>query len=205
MSGKVPATIREPLRRSLMERHDRLEHPSHSSLVTASTPASVLIPLVDRGGEAYVWLLRRPAEMKRHAGQVAFPGGKRDASDRSAAEAALRETEEEVGFPRDRIEIHGRLDDMETITGFVVSPFVGWLAEDLPARPNPVEVARAFAAPLSAFVYSEPRARPFRGKGMTRIAPSYDVAGELVWGATARIMMNLVSIVREVLRRHDLG
>jgi len=191
---KLPASIREPLREALLERQERAIHPARA------TPASVLIPLVDRGGEAFVWLIRRTTAMKRHSGQVAFPGGKRDHEDASALAAALRETEEELGFPRNRIEVHGRLDDLETITGFVVSPFVGWLHEDLVPRPNDHEIARAFCVPLASFVFTEPRARPFRGRGMTRIAPSYDVDSELVWGATARIMMNLVSVVREVLR-----
>jgi 8-oxo-dGTP pyrophosphatase MutT (NUDIX family) len=198
VSRSVAASIREPLREALLERQERTIHPAHA------TPASVLIPLVDRDGEAYVWLIRRTQAMRRHSGQVAFPGGKRDHTDESALAAALRETEEELGFPRDRVEVHGRLDDLETITGFIVSPFVGWLREDLPARPSAVEIARAFCVPLAAFVHAEPRARPFRGRGMTRIAPSYEVDGELVWGATARIMMNLVAVVREVLNKHGL-
>ena len=195
----LPATIREPLREALLDRQERAIRPAKS------TPASVLIPLVDRDGEAFVWLIRRAEAMNRHGGQIAFPGGKRDQDDASALEAALCQTEEELCFPRDRVEVHGRLDDLETITGFVVSPFVGWLREDLIATPNEGEIARAFCVPLASFVFTEPRARPFRGRGMTRIAPSYDVDGELVRGATARIMMNLVSIVREVLRRHTVA
>ncbi len=165
-----------------------------------ATPASVLLPLVERDGETYIWLTRRPETMKRHRGQVAFPGGKRDAGDESALHTALREAQEEVGFAPSLVDVFGALDEMVTGTGFHIAPFVGWLREDAPAKPNPHEIARAFCVPLASFVFTEPRPHFFRGSGITRIAPSYHVDGELVWGATAKIMMDFVSVVRQVLR-----
>ena len=194
---RVPSTIRDPLRASLTAREVRRIDDDPGA------PASVIIPLVDRGGVAHVWLTRRPETMKRHKGQVAFPGGKRDPGE-SSLDAALREIDEELGFPTSMVEILGGLDDLSTTTGFVISPFVGWLKEDVQARPNPDEIARAFCVPLGAFTSTEPRPHFWRGKGLTRIAPSYDVDGEIVWGATARIMMDLVKMVREVMRRHAL-
>jgi 8-oxo-dGTP pyrophosphatase MutT (NUDIX family) len=192
---RVPSTLREPLRGALsgreVKRYDR----------EPATPASVLLPLVDRGGETHVWLTRRPDTMNSHSGQVAFPGGKRDPGDESALFTALREAEEEMGFSPTDVDVFGGLDDLLTTTGYNISPFVGWLREDLPARPNPHEIARAFCVPLSAFVFTEPRPHFFRGTGITRIAPSYDVDGELVWGATARIMSGLVAVVRDVMKR----
>ena len=137
--------------------------------------------------------------MRRHRGQVALPGGKRDATDTSGLETALRESEEEVGFSREAIDVLGGLRELSTTTGFVVTPFVGWLHDDVTAHPNPDEIARAFCVPLSEFGYPEPRPRLFRGRGLTRIAPSYLVDGELVWGATAKIIGELASIVRSVL------
>lgn len=194
---RVPASVREPLRRALEERPRReLKAKDRGT----ATPASVLVPLVERGGEAYVWLTRRPESMKRHRGQVAFPGGKRDPSDSSALDTALREAEEEVGFAPSLVDVFGPLDEMVTGTGYHIAPFVGWLREDTPARPNPHEIARAFCVPLASFVFTEPRPHFFRGSGITRIAPSYDVDGELVWGATAKIMMDFVAVVRQVLR-----
>ena len=193
MSKRVPSTLREPLRAAILSRKVRRYDDERA------TPASVLLALVDRGGEAHLWLTRRPENMTRHRGQVAFPGGKRDPIDASALDTALRETEEEIGFARTKVEVLGGLDDLVTTTGYLISPFVGWLREDLPAQPNPGEIARAFCVPLASFVFTEPRPRPFRGAGMTRIAPSYDVDGELVWGATAKIIMDFVAIVRSVL------
>src|SRR5438309_595177 len=125
MRPKVPVTLREPLREALVRREVRkIDH-------ERATPASVLLPLVDRAGEAHIWLTRRPETMNRHRGQVALPGGKRDASDASALDTALRETEEEIGFARSHVEILGGLDDLVTTTGYLISPFVGWLREDL--------------------------------------------------------------------------
>jgi hypothetical protein len=86
-----------------------------------------------------------------------------------------------------------------TTTGYVVSPFVGWLEGDLQPRPNPHEIERTFLAPLAPFVFERPRAQLLRGRGITRIAPSWVVDGELVWGATARILGRLAEVVRSVL------
>jgi 8-oxo-dGTP pyrophosphatase MutT (NUDIX family) len=124
--------------------------------------------------------------MRSHAGQVAFPGGKNDASDESLLATALREAEEELGIGRAGVDVLGVLDDTLTVTGFTITPWVGWLAQDMQVRPNPSEVARAFAVPLRAFL--EPRAGvpPWRG---------WTVEGELVWGATAAILDDFVRLL----------
>ena len=190
--ASVPSSIREPLLVALTTRVVRRvkEEPA--------IPASVLLPLVDRGGVVHVWLTRRPQTMRRHRGQVAFPGGKRDPGE-SALEAALREADEELGFSPSMVDVLGGLDALVTTTGFAISPFVGWLRDDVEARPNVAEIARAFCVPLGAFVFAEPRPHLLRGSGITRIAPSYAVDGEIVWGATARIMGDLVKLVRRVI------
>jgi 8-oxo-dGTP pyrophosphatase MutT (NUDIX family) len=192
----VPAAIREPLRHVLLERQEaRIPWES-------ARPASVLIPLVEREGEVFVWLIRRPETMSTHGGQVAFPGGKRDPEDRNSMVTALRETHEELGFTPDLIEVHGRLDDVHTVTNFVITPWVGWLKSDVPPVPSEQEIARAFLAPLSAFVWEKPRPQLFRGKGLTRIVPSWHHDGEIVWGATAKIMLTFTEVVRDVMQRH---
>ena len=157
--------------------------------VTATRPAAVLVPLFERDGEAHVWLARRPTTMRSHAGQVAFPGGKTDAQDGSPLETALREADEELGIPRDAVDVLGPLDEMHTITGFSISPFVGWLSPGVEVRPNSGEVARAFAAPLAAFLEPPSGILPWRG---------WTVDGELVWGATAWILRGFVGILREL-------
>lgn len=196
---RVPSTVREPLRQMLLERQEA------RSPFSRAKPASVLVPLVARDGEAWVWLIKRSEAMTAHRGQVAFPGGKPDPDDPSPLHTALRETHEELGFPTDAIEIDGRLDDVPTTTGFVITPFVGWLRDDLVPTPNEHEIARVFCVPLAAFVGREPRPQLFRGKGLTRIVPSWPIPGEdgeYVWGATGRILKQLVGIVRDASRRH---
>jgi 8-oxo-dGTP pyrophosphatase MutT (NUDIX family) len=176
-------SLREPLRRALGARSPRALPPG------SARPAAVLVPLFDHDGETHVWLVRRPAAMRSHAGQVAFPGGKTDPSDASPRETALREAEEELGIPRDAVDVLGPLDQMHTITDFAISPFVGWLTRDVEIRPNAGEVARAFAAPLRAFLAPPSGVPPWRG---------WTVDGELVWGATAGIVRGFVAIVRDL-------
>ncbi len=154
----------------------------------ASTAAAVLVLLFENDGETHVWLVRRPASMRSHAGQVAFPGGKHDASDGSLLVTALRETEEELGIARASVDVLGALDDMRTVTGFTITPWVAWLARGTEVRPNQSEVARAFAPPLRSFLQPRGGAPPWRG---------WTVEGELVWGATAAILDDLVRRIRE--------
>jgi 8-oxo-dGTP pyrophosphatase MutT (NUDIX family) len=177
------ATLREPLRNALAQRQVR-KLPKG-----AATAAAVLVPLFERDGEAHVWLARRPETMRSHAGQVAFPGGKNEASDGSLLDTALRETHEELGIERDRVDVLGALDDVFTITGFTISPWVGWLAPGVEVTPNPSEVARVFAAPLREFFEEPSGALPLRG---------WTVDGEFVWGATAAIVRRFVAILREL-------
>ena len=187
MSGDVPvlneAAVREPLRRRLSERAPvRLP-------LGPSTAAAVLLPLFDDGGETRIWLVRRPASMRSHAGQVAFPGGKTDAADASPLVTALRETEEELGISREDVDVLGALDDLLTITGFTITPWIGWLAQGALVRPNASEVARAFSPPVRSFFEPPRGALPRRG---------WTVDGELVWGATAALMARLVDALREI-------
>lgn len=178
------ANLREFLRRELQSRLPR------KLALGGTTAAAVLVLLFEREGETYVWLVRRPTSMRSHAGQVAFPGGKNDASDDSLLITALRETEEELGILRSSVDVLGALDDIRTVTGFTIAPWVGWLADGAAVRPNPDEVARAFAAPLRSFL------GPRRGDPRWR---GWSVDGEFVWGATAAIVADLVRLVRERL------
>ena len=186
MSASVPGVLRddalrEPLRRALGARSPR------KLPLGITTAAAVLVPLFEQEGQAHVWLVRRPRTMRSHGGQVAFPGGKSDPADESLLATALREADEEIGVLPSNVDILGALDDYNTITGFTISPTVGWLAPGIVLRPNPAEVERAFAAPLHALLEPPSGAWPWRG---------WTIDGELVWGATAAIVRDLVAIVR---------
>ncbi len=148
--------------------------------------SAVLMPMFELDGEVHILLLRRAEGMRRHGGQIAFPGGRKDPEDASLADTALREAEEEVGLARAEVQLLGALDDLPTITGYVVTPFAAWLDAPPTPSPNAAEVARVFSAPLSTFI-----AKP-RGL-FPRVG--YHVAGEFVWGATCAILRDLVAVV----------
>jgi 8-oxo-dGTP pyrophosphatase MutT (NUDIX family) len=178
------AALREPIRRALAARApERLP-------LGATTAAAVLVPLSLRNGEACVWLVRRPNEMRSHAGQVAFPGGKNDPADDSLRATALREAEEELGLSPARVDVLGVMDDYLTVTGFTITPWVGWLEEPFEAKPNPSEVARVFTVPLREFFAPPSGVAPLQ---------RWDVEGEIVWGATAAIVRGFVAILREIV------
>ena len=148
--------------------------------------SAVLMPMFELDGAVHVLLLRRAEKMRRHGGQVAFPGGRFDPEDTSLAITALREAEEEVGLPRAHVRILGALDDLPTITGYVVTPFAAWLDAPPNPKPNAAEVARVFSAPLTTFI---PKPRGI----FPRIG--YHVEGEFVWGATCAILRELMAVV----------
>jgi 8-oxo-dGTP pyrophosphatase MutT (NUDIX family) len=175
------ASLREPLRRALAAREARRVDPG------SRTVAAVLVPLFEHNGEVHVQLVRRPEAMRNHGGQVAFPGGKNDPGDESLRATALREAEEELGIGPSSVDVLGALDDYPTITGFLVTPWVGWLPDNLTLRPNPSEVARAFAPPLRTFFRPPEGVLPWDG---------WTVDGERVWGATAAMLRGFAAIVR---------
>jgi 8-oxo-dGTP pyrophosphatase MutT (NUDIX family) len=152
--------------------------------------SAVLIGLFERDSDVYVWLLRRPERMRSHAGQVAFPGGKRDPEDADLAETALRESFEEIGLRRADVELVAPLDDLLTGTGFVITPFVGWVSPAFVPCPNPAEVARVFSVPLRLFAQRAAGVFP-------RMGHAHD--GEFVWGATMAMARSLVAKVAVVV------
>ena len=155
-------------------------------------PASVLMGLVEREGKCHVLLTERPATMKAHPGQVAFPGGKRDRDDLSAAHTALREAHEEVGATPESIELLGQFGPLKTQTGFSIRLFVGLYPAGFVARPCPSEVADVFEAPLSVLMTPdnyEEREGMLSGRVRSYFALSFE--GHLIWGVTAALIRNL--------------
>ena len=155
------------------------------------TPAAVLVPIVDRP-EPTVILTLRPETMRKHAGQISFPGGRIDPGDDGPVAAALREAEEEIGLPPAKVEIIGLADRYRTITGFEVIPVVGIVPPDLPLRPHPGEVAAMFEAPLDYLL--DPRhqiVRPVEWQGRERCYYEIEWEGRRIWGATAAMIVNL--------------
>jgi 8-oxo-dGTP pyrophosphatase MutT (NUDIX family) len=155
------------------------------------TPAAVLVAVVDRP-EPTVILTERPMTMRRHPGQISFPGGRIEAQDGGPVAAALREAEEEIGLPRNRVEVIGIADLYRTITGFEVVPVVGVVPPDLALAPHPGEVADMFEAPLH-FLLDPARQiqRTVAWKGRDRTYYEIEWEGRRIWGATAAMIVNL--------------
>jgi 8-oxo-dGTP pyrophosphatase MutT (NUDIX family) len=154
--------------------------------------AAVLCPIVERAGEFRVILTLRAQHLNAHAGQVAFPGGKRDPSDKTLADVALREAEEEIGLPRAMVRLLGEIDGHETGTGFAITPFVGLVDPGFIARPDPSEVAEVFEPPLSFLMDPANRKRETREwKGAARHFYAIPWEGRYIWGATARMLVGL--------------
>ncbi len=154
--------------------------------------AAVLVPLIEREPELTVLLTERTAHLAAHAGQVSFPGGGVEPQDRDDIAAALRETEEEIGLPPDRIDVIGRLDTYVTRTGFRVEPVVGLVRPPFTLRPDANEVADVFEVPLSVILdpaYPQRRSRMFQGR--ERYFYVYPHADRFIWGATAGMLLNL--------------
>jgi 8-oxo-dGTP pyrophosphatase MutT (NUDIX family) len=155
-------------------------------------PASVLVPLIDRAPGVTVLLTQRTADMPSHAGQIAFPGGRRQADDPDAVATALRETEEEVGIAARFIDVVGAVDLYRTGTGFEITPIVGIVTPGFTLRADPREVADVFEVPLEHFlneVNHKVDSRQYQGRERRYYAMPY---GErYIWGATAGMLKNL--------------
>lgn len=161
------------------------------------TEAAVLVPLINHDGAIAVMFTQRTAHLTDHAGQISFPGGRVESSDASREETALRETEEEVGLPRARVELLGRLPDYEIPSGFRITPIVGWIEPPFTLQPDAFEVAEAFEAPLEYFLDPsnyQRRQYQFRGRNRHYMAIPYD--GRYIWGATAGMLYSLCSMLR---------
>jgi len=140
----------------------------------------------------HVVLTRRRAEMRRHAGEISFPGGRHDPQDVHLSDTALREAEEEIGLPRAQVTLLGELAPTSTFaTGYLIHPFIGLIPAGQLWRLSPLEVDAVIELPLQRLRESRTRARLER-RGFTFETDAYSVDEHLIWGATARIIENLL-------------
>jgi 8-oxo-dGTP pyrophosphatase MutT (NUDIX family) len=158
--------------------------------------AAVLVPLFERDGEPWILFTRRPAHLRRHAGQVSFPGGRVDPGDRDTLAAALREAQEEVGLEPARVDVLGALDECLVLaSGFRLTPWVGCVPYPYPYVPRPEEVEEIFQAPLAALARPEAHRIELREAYGARHEVHYYAFGrQTIWGATARILSQLLAI-----------
>jgi 8-oxo-dGTP pyrophosphatase MutT (NUDIX family) len=177
-------------------RGDHDLNPGETPPSAALRPAAVLVPLIDRVDGMTVLLTRRTAHLSAHAGQIAFPGGRIEQADADEVAAALRETEEEVGLPRELVSVIGRLDTYVTGTGFEITPIVGIVAPRYTLTIDPYEVAEAFEVPLAYILDRNNHNRTEReSAGRTRVFFVLPYEGRNIWGATAGILVNLAEVL----------
>jgi 8-oxo-dGTP pyrophosphatase MutT (NUDIX family) len=158
--------------------------------------ASVLVPIVARTPDIMILLTQRTEDMPSHAGQVAFPGGRRQENDADAVATALRETEEEVGLDRSFIDVIGSYDHYRTGTGFEITPVVGIVTPGFTTRADPREVADVFEVPLDHFLNEANHridSRSWEGRERRFYAMPY--GQRYIWGATAGMLKNLQFIL----------
>jgi 8-oxo-dGTP pyrophosphatase MutT (NUDIX family) len=190
----APRATRDDLRRVLLSTEDAVNLEVHGR-----TDAAVLVALYCEHGEPNAVFTRRRDDLRRHAGEISFPGGRYDDGDRDLSITALREAEEEIGLPRDAVQIVGALQPTPTIaTGYAVYPFVGLIEPGRAWTPSAGEVAEVLEVPLQALINGYARRRLIR-RGLPIRTDTYQVDGNLIWGATARILADLLDRIAPLL------
>ncbi len=157
-----------------------------------TTPAAVLVPVVNSGSQAQIVLTLRSEQLSSHKGQVAFPGGKIDATDKTASAAAIRETCEEIGIPSQQINVLGKLPLYETGTGYIITPIVASLSPPYCFQKEESEVEEIFQVPLSHVANLEHyHKQSVYWEGTERHFWVLDYKDYFIWGATAAILNDL--------------
>jgi 8-oxo-dGTP pyrophosphatase MutT (NUDIX family) len=165
----------------------------------------VLVPLfLGTDEQPHAVFTKRRTDLRRHAGEISFPGGRRDPEDADLRETALREAEEEIGLPRADVEVLGELEPTSTfVTGYLIHPFVGLIPAGRRWRLSPAEVDSVLELPLQELRDGRTRTSIER-RGITFETDAYIVGETLIWGATARILESLLGQLDRLLSGHSL-
>ncbi len=158
--------------------------------------AAVLVPLFKKEGNCHILFTRRTEQVKHHKGEISFPGGMFDKEDGDLRKTALREAFEEIGLNEEDVQILGVLDDIVTVTEFIVTPFVGTFPYPYSFKVSPVECAELIEVPLSTLTdpgcFGEKEIIHSEGK---RIVEAYQYGRYSIWGATARILKQFLDLL----------
>jgi 8-oxo-dGTP pyrophosphatase MutT (NUDIX family) len=180
------------LRTVLAERERKvIECPSYSR-------AAVLVPLFRKEKECHLLFTKRTDKVKHHKGEISFPGGMVDREDSGLEKTALREASEEIGLKESDVQIVGILDDIVTISEFIVTPFVGLFPYPYPLEPSPIEIAELIEVPLSALLRDDSFSEKeiFR-IGRKEVVLAYQYEHHIIWGATAKILKQFLDLISE--------
>lgn len=159
--------------------------------------ASVVMPLYRQGEEDFLILMKRTWTVKAHPGEISFPGGMFESTDEDSQATAIRECCEEIGVKREDIEILGRLDDERTLTGFIITPFVGVIPFPYRFTLSESEVAYLVHLPLRFLIGSSPIVERITYNGEIKEIQAVYYNGERIWGATCRILLKLKQLIGE--------
>ena len=161
-------------------------------------PAGVLVPVIkEEDGSVSVLFTQRTMKVKDHKGQVSFPGGVEEEGDESLLDTALRETREEIGLEREKVDVRGRLRPYDTITGYRVHPFVGVIDGRPDVHPSDDEIEQVFFVGLDTLMHEETfRKTEIEWEGRTYSIHAFEWGGPVIWGATANILSELIERLR---------
>jgi 8-oxo-dGTP pyrophosphatase MutT (NUDIX family) len=177
---------------------ERLKSYNARRVECASTiMAGVVIPLFEKDSDFFFLLTKRSDTVRFHRGEVSFPGGMYEEADGNIMNTALRECGEEIGVKRDDVEIIGRLDDVYTLTGFVITPYVGIIPHPYEFRTNPKEVAYIITLPYTFLKETSPVLEVARHDGKTQKVQSLHYNGDQIWGATCRMLLQFQKIIED--------
>jgi 8-oxo-dGTP pyrophosphatase MutT (NUDIX family) len=186
--------LHERLSRVLLSPEDAL-----TLEVRGAVNAAVLVPLYVARGRLHAVFTKRQDDLRRHPGEISFPGGRYDEGEPDLRATALREAHEEIGLPEDGVDIVGALQPTPTIaTGYAVYPFVGLIEAGRTWTPSAREVAEVLELPLDALLAGYGRRRLIR-RGVPIRTDTYAVGNHLIWGATARILADLFDRIGPLL------
>jgi len=186
--------VRAELRPLLLSPDDALALDVHGR-----TDAAVLVPLYVDQGELHGVFTKRREDLRRHAGEVSFPGGRQDEGEPTLQATALREAEEEIGLPRDAVDVVGALKPTPTIaTGYAIYPYVGVIEPGRTWTLSAREVAEVLELPMRAVREGYARKRLLR-RGIPILTDTYTVGENFIWGATARILSDLLERIEPLL------
>ena len=194
-SSKVPADVGLKINFDLISKSVRETSPKVIEGADLKL-AGVMVLLFKREEEYTVILNRRTRMVEHHKGEISFPGGRMEVGDEGLLDTALRETFEEMGISREKIQVLGRIDDMQTKTGYMIRPFVGVIDYPYNYRLSNEEVEEVLEMPVAGLFSPEYQRDEIRitGKKQDK-APVYVYEGNVVFGATARILHNLADII----------
>jgi len=163
-------------------------------------PSAVLIPLFVKEGEHHLIFTQRTDKVKAHKGQISFPGGAYEKEDAGLLETALRESAEEIGLDPADVELLGEIDDIPTVSGFVISPFVGFIPWPYSFKLDPVEVDSIIEVPIPTLLNIDCRRPDSQNSWIGAVASySYYYQDDVIWGATARILYQFLGIYSQAV------